>query len=232
MLKKPIKGIFFDIGHTLFHPSTGHWMFPKISENLLDINGIYKMSIVEFSECYKKCIYELNNNRFVSNVNEECEQFRKFYNTLSENVPELNLTNEKIDLIVQDRLNNPDNYIFYEDVHDTLAILKDNYKLGIISDTWPSTESLLKKEGLYDLFDSLTFSCYLGVSKPHPKMYEHALSNINLPAEQTIFIDDLKENLIGAKKLGIQPVLINKKSHKKDKDFPTIFNVAEIINYL
>lgn len=231
-ISKPIKGIFFDIGHTLIYPSTGHWMLPKITEDLIDINAIYKMSINEFSSCYQKCMDYLDDNRLIKTIDEECEQFITFYSMLAKFIPKLNLTKENIELIVHDKVFNTDNYIFHDDVYDTLSALKDNYKLGLISDTWPSMENLLKEAKLYDLFDSITFSCYLGVCKPNPKMYEHAIDLINIPAEQTIFIDDHKENLIGAQKLGIQPILINTKNKKKDADFLTIFSLSEIIDYL
>lgn len=39
-------------------------------------------------------------------------------------------------------------------------------------------------------------------------MYMDALEKMGLPAEETVFVDDLPHNLAGAAELGITPVLI------------------------
>ena len=84
-------------------------------------------------------------------------------------------------------------------------------KIGIISDTWPSAECFLKEAGLYDLFDSFTFSYQLGVFKPDPKMYQDAIQKLGIPATNTFFVDDSAECLAGAAMLGITPIQIMKK---------------------
>lgn len=87
-----------------------------------------------------------------------------------------------------------------------LTRLKQKFRLGIISDTWPSAMEFLKAAGLFDLFDSITFSCQLGIFKPDAALYQHALAGLGLPPEQTIFVDDCPECLEGAKNQGIFPI--------------------------
>ena len=53
-----------------------------------------------------------------------------------------------------------------------------------------------------------TFSCFVGVFKPDPRIYLDALEKCGVPAEETVFIDDAVQNLDGAAALGITPVLI------------------------
>ena len=45
----------------------------------------------------------------------------------------------------------------------------------------------------------------------YPRMFADALGKMGLPPEQCVFIDDTAQNLVGAQKLGIQPVQIRKK---------------------
>ena len=69
----------------------------------------------------------------------------------------------------------------------------------------------MKEAGLYDLFDSFTFSYQLGVFKPDPKMYQDAIQKLGIPATNTFFVDDSAECLAGAAMLGITPIQIMKK---------------------
>lgn len=52
-------------------------------------------------------------------------------------------------------------------------------------------------------FDGEVVSCYYHYIKPEKEIYEVLLKKYNLLPEQTIFIDDVKKNIEGAKKLGI-----------------------------
>jgi putative hydrolase of the HAD superfamily len=66
---------------------------------------------------------------------------------------------------------------------------------------------MLVKQPWFPRFDTLIFSCDLGVTKPSPEIYSQCLKGLNLPGEQTLFLDDREENIIGAEALNIQSVL-------------------------
>ena len=100
------------------------------------------------------------------------------------------------------------NYIPYPDVREVLETLSQKYRLGIISDTWPSIEEQLEYIGISRYFSFSTFSCYMGVFKPDPRMYLDALSKSGVFPEDAVFIDDSVRNLDGAAALGIFPILI------------------------
>jgi putative hydrolase of the HAD superfamily len=53
--------------------------------------------------------------------------------------------------------------------------------------------------------------------KPEKEIYEVFLAKFNLIAEECLFIDDLEENLEGARKLGIQG--LNVKDINKIEDY-------------
>jgi FMN phosphatase YigB (HAD superfamily) len=63
-------------------------------------------------------------------------------------------------------------------------------------------------------------------------MFEHALEHMGLPAQETVLIDDAKENLEAAKAFGIQAVWLNTKSEQKDESLLTINSLSEILEYL
>ena len=149
----------------------------------------------------------LNKNHLVKSLEEEYQQFVRFYSDISLNL-NLGLTNEEIQAIAYDRTNNMSNYIAYPDAKEVLAILSKSYKLGIISDTWPSIEKQLCVIGVREYFSTTTYSCALGKFKPDEALYKDALAKCGCRPEETVFIDDSVKNLEGAAKFGITPILI------------------------
>lgn len=126
------------------------------------------------------------------------------------------------------------NYVLLEDTVKTLETLKKRgIKLGVISDTWPDVVLQLKHFRIIDYFDSLTFSYELGVFKPDTALFKDALAKIKLPAEQTVFVDDMAYILEGAHRLGINPVqsLVEPKK-RADMRFPSVKKPSEVLNLI
>src|SRR3989344_5345064 len=90
---------------------------------------------------------------------------------------------------------------------EVLAIVKNlklnKYKLGIISDTIPRHASLLKKNSIFKFFDVVLLSYKVGLRRPNPKLYRMALRKLNSKSENSIFIDDISENVRTINKLGM-----------------------------
>ena len=52
--------------------------------------------------------------------------------------------------------------------------------------------------------DGGVFSCYVNLIKPDPAIYRCLLEMYGLKAEECLFIDDREDNVVAARKLGIQ----------------------------
>jgi putative hydrolase of the HAD superfamily len=82
------------------------------------------------------------------------------------------------------------------------------YTIGILSNLpHPIAASLRQTPGFLDHFDHITFSCDLRLFKPQAAIYEHSFQGLNVPAEQTLFIDDKMENVEGARAAGMNAEL-------------------------
>ena len=174
----------------------------------------------------------MDDNHLMFTEEEEIEQFTKVYSMVSSDLPELGLTNQKIETLVHAQVSGIYN-CFYDDTLSTLKALHGKYKLGVISDNWPSLKSRLKSGGVDIYFSTMTISSYLGTFKPDKRMYLHALEQMKLPPEQTVFIDDGVENLEGAEECGIQPVLITAKPNAESSDkYPSIKKLSELLEIL
>jgi putative hydrolase of the HAD superfamily len=210
-----MKGILFDIGWTLNYPASGDWMLTSKCGEFDFASVPRERTAAAFAEAANY----LEKKHLIFTEDEEYEQFRHFYAMIANALPELGASAAQIDEIAYDRTYNDANYIFYDDVYPELERLAGEYKLGIISDTYPSTRRILKSAGIYDFFQSLTLSCELGVYKPHSRMYEHAAANMGLPPKEMLFIDDCADNLYAAQAHGIQTGLIRRSNNPRKQNY-------------
>jgi putative hydrolase of the HAD superfamily len=232
-LKQPVKGIFLDFGWTMAYPITKNYWLPQKALEFINLARLAAIPEARRNEAFTKSMEYLDNNHFIITETEEFDQFKEYYRILAGYLPELAVTEEIIEIIAYDKVFNDKNFIFFDDTIETIKKLSEKYKLGIISDTWPSLERILKNVGIYDCFYAKTFSCFLGTYKPDPKMYEHALAQMCLPAEQTVFVDDSADNLDGAAQSCIQPVLITSRPDIKDSDkYLNIKKLSDLLLYL
>ena len=84
-----------------------------------------------------------------------------------------------------------------------LPELKKNYNLYLLS----NTNSIHKKYGyesyeFLKIFDKLFLSHEVGFIKPEEEIYRAVEKVSGIPSEEHIFIDDIKEYVDGAKKIG------------------------------
>jgi putative hydrolase of the HAD superfamily len=94
-------------------------------------------------------------------------------------------------------------FVINQEVADLLPILKDNYKLVLLS----NTNHIHKKYGwekysFLKYFDKLILSHEVGAVKPEEKIYKAVELFTKEKPETHIFIDDIVEYVNGAKKLG------------------------------
>jgi glucose-1-phosphatase len=77
--------------------------------------------------------------------------------------------------------------------------------LYLISNTCEAHITFFKSRyDIFELFDGEVYSCREGVAKPERILYERALTRYSLNPQETIFIDDLLENVQGARETQIQ----------------------------
>ncbi len=57
-------------------------------------------------------------------------------------------------------------------------------------------------------FDHLIISGQLGINKPDPRIFEHAVSVSGVPASCILFFDDVEANVLGAKAVGMRSLIV------------------------
>ncbi|HOF32906.1 MAG TPA: HAD family phosphatase [Spirochaetota bacterium] len=76
---------------------------------------------------------------------------------------------------------------------------------AVLSNTnFPHTVILKEKYGsLFGIFDGIFFSNDIGFRKPEKDSFLHVINSLGADAKNSLMIDDLKENIIGAADIGM-----------------------------
>ncbi len=200
------KVVFFDVGYTIDYPASGDWMFTRKFHEVAG-ERIQNCSEEQIRQARNVGMDYLERNHFIRDEKEEVAVLHNYYKIISEEL-ELGLKPEELETVAADRAYNMENYVIYPDAKQVIQNLSETYRLGIISDTWPSIDNQLRTLGVIQYFSFATYSFELGVFKPDKRMYLDALHKCGCDAKETVFIDDSPVNLEGAESVGITPILI------------------------
>lgn len=100
-------------------------------------------------------------------------------------------------------------------VKSTLKELSSNYPLGVVSNFMVDggIEELLKVHDLHSYFSFVVTSVRSGWKKPHPGIYDDAITMSKVPVDKTLFIgDDYECDYIGPRQYGFHSILLDKQN--------------------
>lgn len=102
-------------------------------------------------------------------------------------------------------------YDIFHPIPEMISLAKDLKKtknVYLLSNTnnlhW---QHIIKKYNFNNLAHGLMASCEVGAMKPDPKIYQAAEKKFSLVPEETVFIDDLEKNVIGARNMNWQGIV-------------------------
>ncbi len=114
------------------------------------------------------------------------------------------------------------NWVLEEDTLPTLEKLEeDGYRLGLISNAGDDqdVQQLAQRFGISQYFDFIVTSAACSYRKPHPRIFELALSNwYFLPSEAVMVGDNLDADIHGAKSAGLYAVWISRRAGPQNGD--------------
>jgi len=90
---------------------------------------------------------------------------------------------------------------------DHIRMLHREYKTALLSNASDSLDRFVREElGLGEVFDVIIISALVGVRKPDALIYQLALERLGVSAGEALFVDDLADNVEGARKAGLQAI--------------------------
>lgn len=120
----------------------------------------------------------------------------------------------------------------YPETTDVLEALKaEGYRLGVISDTFPSLKASLESLGIDGYFDSFTASSLVGAGKPDPRIFEAATRSLEVTAHDSIFIDDNQEEADGAREQGFTAFHLDRERKQAHFGSWTLGNLEHLLDF-
>ncbi len=90
-----------------------------------------------------------------------------------------------------------------------LRSLRPRYKTALLTNAWPDARLALKMRHLTDVVDDVIISAEEGVAKPDPRIYRVAAERLGIRPDEAVFVDDVAENIEGARAVGMHGVQFN-----------------------
>jgi epoxide hydrolase-like predicted phosphatase len=94
-----------------------------------------------------------------------------------------------------------------------LSTLRPHYKTAILTNAGDEfRETFCSAYPIEQWVDQVIISAEEGLCKPDPAIYKLASERVGVATEQIVFVDDLQENVVGARKAGMTAILHEKTS--------------------
>ncbi len=89
-------------------------------------------------------------------------------------------------------------------------------RVAVLSNATLALEQQLTGFGVRDLFDPVINSARVGLRKPDPRIFQHAIDVLGVPAGRILFVDDKQRNTRVAEELGIPSLVYAAASDLRD----------------
>ncbi len=194
-MKTPLKNILFDMGNVLFSIDY------KKTQDAFEALGYNN-----FSEMYSQFTADTLFEKLETGKISTKEFYKKLIASHPETVTEQQITSAWNGMLLHWRL---ESLAF-------LKILAKKYKLYLLSNTndihLAAVNNLLKqetgKESIDDLFTKAYYSHKINLRKPNADIFEFIARDAGIDPRETLFIDDLKNNIEVAALLGFKTHLL------------------------
>ncbi len=137
---------------------------------------------------------------------------------------------------VRNRFSRQDVIRTYPEVRGVLETLHmRGYRLGIVSNWSWNLKQSVEQVGLSRYFEVIWASAYAGCSKPHPDIFRQALARLDPspPPDRVLYVgDSYRHDVVGARAVGIDPVLLDREGTSADPDCPIVNDLWGVLALL
>ncbi len=88
-----------------------------------------------------------------------------------------------------------------------LSKLRPRFITGLISNAWSGLRAYLERQRIAGSFDHLVISAEVSAVKPEARIYQIALEQAQVRAEEAVFVDDVVENIEACERVGMKGIL-------------------------
>jgi putative hydrolase of the HAD superfamily len=230
MEMKQIQHVFFDLDHTLWDfEKNSDLAFKKVfgKQNItIDLNSfltVYKPLNLQYWKLYRE-----------EKISKDELRYGRLKNTFD--AINYSISDDLIDIIAVEYIDFlPDFNHLFEYTFEILEYLKDKYQLHIITNGFEEIQiKKMESSNILHYFNSVITSESVGVKKPNPKVFYHALEVANAKKENSIMIgDNIEADVLGAINIGMQAIHCNfEQEIIADINIISIASLLELKQYL
>jgi putative hydrolase of the HAD superfamily len=206
-----ITDIFFDLDHTL-------WDFDKNSA--LTFEKIFNLNQVDIPIAIFLKEYEPINLNYwklyrEEKIDKESLRYGRLFDAFE--AIKVKVNDDLIHQLSEDYITHLSSYNYlFEGTIELLKYLEPNYNLHIITNGFQEVQhGKLEKSKIHSYFKTITNSEMVGVKKPNPLIFNHALELAKATKQQSIMIgDNYEADVLGALNMGLDAICFN--YHKVD----------------
>ena len=229
MFEHRVTDIFFDLDHTL-------WDFEKNSA--LTFQKIFVKNSVEvvlhdFLEVYAPInleYWKLYRENRVTKADLRFQRLRRTFDEIGVVAPD-----DLIHILAHEYIEHLSSFThLVPNAVEILEYLSPKYRLHIITNGFQEVqEKKLIGSNIHHYFSHIVNSEMAGVKKPHPQIFELALTKANVDPRNTIMVgDSLEADILGAKDMGMQVLHFNSNGEPDHDHCVTINDLIEIKSIL
>lgn len=128
----------------------------------------------------------------------------------------------------------PDQWEPYPDVRETLrAVHERGFVQGVVSDWGTDLVPLLQEHGVTDHMDFVVASAAVGAAKPHADIFHFALARAGLTPDEAVYVgDSYIADVLGARAVGIRPILLDREGRAPSLDCAVISSLDEVLELI
>jgi HAD superfamily hydrolase (TIGR01549 family) len=114
------------------------------------------------------------------------------------------------------------------------ALAADGRTVGVISNMGTELHQMIEELGLAAHVSVTVSSGEVGVSKPHPAVFQAALDRAGVAADEALHVGDgYESDAMGARNAGIHPLLLIREAGiHAPADCPTVRSLTEVLPYV
>jgi len=214
-----LKAIFFDVGNTLLFP-----------DRKTILRSLYQRNAAPTQEQWHAVERETKNkfdDLMQHGGSVDHGFWRMFYTRL---LAELGSQDDALSDELVDATRHSANWCqIRAGTRESLDRLGKRYALAVISNADGKIEAVLKKSGIADCFLSITDSGLVGCEKPHPAIFGAALRDMNVSAEESLYVGDVYSvDYLGATCAGMQAILFDVAGAYRGMKWPRVESLEEL----
>ncbi len=209
-----IKAILLDCGGVVVYPPSGEWLEPANIERIMGgKRPVYDPA--KAAEAFKNHAHLMDEGQLITGIGHEYAQRLEFNRRMNEDLG-TGLSEAQIRQVCDYLTYDDSKYTLYPDSREVIDRLADKYRVGFLSNALPSMIRALDTSGVTARLSCFTVSCLLGCQKPDEGIYLAALRELHLESSECVFVEDLKANLLTARRLGFNTIRMCRERYLKN----------------